>query len=490
MSSHALTVRNASALRLTLDQFERFEALSSIPTSKSYLRSWITSKPESTATPSLIHSPDQLSTASSTFHVENVSLEIPPFRTLVTTISTLASQPLNTRVIANPNLRLTFTIAGQRYRLDISGTEDRSTLLIPLSANSNIDITAIHLPTSSFLVLLQSSAPGRWMSGLPDSLSLALMSIPGTHNSPAHHRAMPSVRCQAVSVRKQLDNGIRFLDIRLQPASATNLEDESLYLVHGAFSVTLIGYYHFRGLMDRVYAFLDQNPSETILISLKREGIGKASDNHLARILKRHYIDKNPTKWFIQPRIPKLGEARGKLVLLRRFNYDHEFATEYAPHGWGIDATSWADNSPFSLNPTGQLCIQDFYEVLAAVNIDEKITYVEEHLAKAAAASSGGPESNPSHLYINFASASNFWKTECWPEKIATRLNPAVLEYLCRVHMNIVHSKSQVEDQSISKGSTGVVVCDWVGNNGNWDLVKMILATNEAQRTSQAGAAP
>ena len=390
----------------------------------------------------------------------------------------------------NPNLRLTFTIAGQRYRLDISSTEDRSSLLTPLSANSSIDITAIYLPTSSFLALLQFTALERWMSGLPDSLSLSLLSIPGTHNSPAHHRAMPSVRCQAVSVRKQLYNGIRFLDIRLQPASATNLEDESLYLVHGAFSVTLLGYYHFRGLMDRVYAFLDQTPSEAILISLKREGIGKASDDHLARILKRHYIDKDPTKWFTESRIPKLGEVRGKLVLLRRFNYDHKFATEHAPNGWGIDATSWTDNSPFSLNPTGQLCIQDFYEVLASVNIEEKIAYVERHLARAAAASSCKPESNSSCLYINFASASNFWKTECWPERIAAKLNPAILEYLCREHMNAIHSKSQAQDQSVSMGSTGLVVCDWLGNNGNWDLVKMILAMNEAQRTIHAGTAP
>ena len=58
------------------------------------------------------------------------------------------------------------------------------------------------------------------MSKLKDETPLSALSIPGTHNSPTHHTALPSVRCQAVGVKEQLNNGVRFLDLRVQPENA------------------------------------------------------------------------------------------------------------------------------------------------------------------------------------------------------------------------------------------------------------------------------
>ena len=315
------------------------------------------------------------------------------------------------------------------------------------------------------------------MKHLNDDTPLSSLSIPGTHNSPTHYRAMPSVRCQAVSVREQLGNGVRFFDIRVQPDSSNDMNKKSLHLVHSAFPISLLGAKHFKDLLEDVNGFLEANPSETLIMSLKREGTGSATDAYLSTILKQHYAGDN-SKWFTEPRMPSLRETRGKIVLIRRFGLDDSLKGEWDGKGWGIDASVWADNTPCALNPSGDICVQDFYEVLESSNIDKKITYVQEQLARAAAQTSpkDGDASaslqNKCSLHINFLSGSNFWKMDCWPEKIAAKVNPATIDYLCRKH------NEPSEGKPIGDGCTGVVVCDWVGNNGDWDLIRCIVAMN------------
>jgi hypothetical protein len=75
-----------------------------------------------------------------------------------------------------------------------------------------------------------------------------------------------------------------------------------------------------------------------------------------------------------------------------------------------------------------------------------------------------------SPLFINFLSASNFWKPGCWPEKIAEKLNPAITAFLCEKH--------DVKDEEKGDGCTGIVVCDWVGEDGDWDLVRAVVGMN------------
>ncbi|KAK3085196.1 hypothetical protein LTR53_020072, partial [Teratosphaeriaceae sp. CCFEE 6253] len=90
-------------------------------------------------------------------------------------------------------------------------------------------------------------------------------------------------------------------------------------------------------------------------------------------------------------------------------------------------------------------------------------------------AASPGPA--PS-FHLNFLSASNFWKAGCWPEKIAAKLNPAVTAFMCEKH-DVGDKGIDGPGQAVpGDGSVGVVVCDWVGKNGDWDLVKCIVGMN------------
>jgi 1-phosphatidylinositol phosphodiesterase len=340
------------------------------------------------------------------------------------------------------------------------------------------------------------------MSTLPDAMPLSALSIPGTHNSHTHYRALPSVRCQVVDVKAQLDNGIRFLDIRVQPVYAADSTKKDLYLVHGAFPISLTGPKYFAPILQTCYDFLSANPSETILISLKREGVGSATDEYLAQLLEGHYITPNKSKWHVDTKLPYLGDVRGKLVLVRRYNQ----APSTKPIG--LDATPWPHNATNALFPqpasSATFCLQDFCEVLVASSIPTKIQYSNEHLVRAAQCQHHIPGITtdvtnpvpPGPLYLNFLSGSNFWKKACWPENIAKVVNRGMEEWLCVGHhledapastrhpdrvddaASVDNHQPVVRRAKNGDGSTGIVVMDCVGENGDWGIVRLIVGMN------------
>ncbi|KAK8156330.1 phosphatidylinositol phospholipase C [Phyllosticta citrichinensis] len=401
------------------------------------------------------------------FESQGVSIRIAPF--------TIQKTEIACPDHAKETLRLTFEYDGQRYRID-TPQKNESQAFVPLATDPKRQYVGIFLQQHGHLAIYSSAKLSCWMKELKDSTPLSGISIPGTHNSPTYHRALPSVRCQAVSPREQLDNGVRFFDIRVQPKYPNDPKKDTLILVHGVFPISLTGSKTFRSLVTDAEAFLQQNPSETVIISLKREGTGPATDAQLSTIVHDHYANPEKNKnWYTEPRVPSLGEVRGKIVLVRRFGLDERVRADHEG-GWGLDAENWADNTADDTH--GAVRVQDFYEVLEPTLIEKKSTYALEHLARAAECVVPIPGVTtdvanplpPGPLFLNFLSASNFFKIACWPEKVAAKLNPAVVEYLCTQH----HA---AETQN-GDGSTGVVVCDWVGGSQGWDLVKCIVGMN------------
>lgn len=476
MASPSLVIRNLTAIPIELKQVEYSEALPSIgggtianltTNFTSLLRSHNTSSPAAAENAPTVSSVD-------------VSVSLQPFKTTKTDIRP-ETKP-------GQSVCLTFEIGSERHRLDRLAPTIVSTVLTSLNPDPRFTLNAIYLAQFSHLTIYSSTNPSSWMRALKDETPLSALSIPGTHNSPTCHRALPSVRCQATSPPEQLQNGVRFFDIRLQPEDPQDLTKDGLVLVHSVFPISLTGAKYFRDLVKEVFTFLDQNPSETVIMSVKREGTGNSTDAQLSRILRDHYAG-DVNHWFTAPRIPTLGEARHKIVLIRRFGLEDGLRSEWDGAGWCIDAENWADNTPNATSPSGDVCVQDFYEVLETQNIDKKIQYSEEHLARAAQCVCKLAEpgvldatSVPKQpFYINFLTASNFWKVGCWPEKIAAKLNPAIVEYLCLKHDEtdgVEGSEGEKEAMKLGDGGTGIVVCDWVGYKGDWDLVRCILGMN------------
>ncbi|KAG8626628.1 hypothetical protein KVT40_005573 [Elsinoe batatas] len=461
--SEPLKIRNFTNSPLELKLVERYEIANPLAAAPQGLGNFtrnITSF-VSNATSGAIPNPTkrELAENAESFARQDVNIRVDPFTTAHTDIRPTERGP-------DEITRLTFENDGQRYRIDAPTPSNSSATFVPLGGAAHKQFTGIYLPSQSFLAVYSSSDLSSWMGHLNDRTPISALSIPGTHNSPTCHKALPSVRCQAVGIRAQLDNGVRFFDIRVQPESPDDPGRDGLILVHGVFPISLTGNKYLRDLVNETRSFLDANPSETVIMSIKREGPGTHNDAQLSMILKDHYARPGDDKWYTEPRLPTLGEVRGKIVVMRRFALDDRLRGEWGGRGIYIDAENWAYNTPNDRH--GDVCVQDFCEVLETENIDQKIRVCCEHLDRSSGEECNMDEARGGPLYLNFLSASNFWKVGCWPDRIAAKVNPAVIGHLA---MN--HDKDNRGD-----GSAGVVVCDWVGDNGDWDLVRCIVGMN------------
>ncbi|MBR2789608.1 MAG: phosphatidylinositol-specific phospholipase C [Eggerthellaceae bacterium] len=201
-----------------------------------------------------------------------------------------------------------------------------------------------------------------WMAQLPDETPLSRVVIPGTHDSATQYCQLAFItKCQALSIAGQLDAGFRYLDIRLGDDGNGGLQ-----LFHGfthAKTGVFGGNLTLEAVLADCYAFLDAHPTETIIICVKQEH-GEASVADFQRLLDAQ-VQANPDEWLLTDTLPTVGEARGKLVLMRR--YDDEAGLGAAA---GIPAL-WAgqgghDDTKLHLmmedNGSYTLWVQDRYE--------------------------------------------------------------------------------------------------------------------------------
>jgi 1-phosphatidylinositol phosphodiesterase len=186
-----------------------------------------------------------------------------------------------------------------------------------------------------------AATPG-WMAAAEDSASIAELSIPGTHETLALYEPIAgTAKCQNLSLAGQLAAGVRYVDVRCRHL------DDAFQIYHGpVFEQQL-----FADVLATVTGFLADHPSETIVMSIKEESAAEGTTRSFEQTFASYVADA-PERWYLGASVPTLGEARGKIVLVRRFA---------AARDLGIDASRWADNTTFSLAPG--LRIQDAYEV-------------------------------------------------------------------------------------------------------------------------------
>ncbi|GBF62031.1 1-phosphatidylinositol phosphodiesterase [Trichophyton mentagrophytes] len=458
MVAEHLTVRNLTRTPVVLKLVERFNP----PDGPKTLASTFTTMVNNiTGTPAEIAA---IQEGAQPFTRQDVDIRVEPFTEVRSDVRSFDKSD-------KERTRLTFEVEGDRYQIQVPVPTKETIVMKPLSPNPRFHFTGIFNLEHAHLALFSSANLNCWMRELKDDTLTSALSIPGTHNSPTCHVAPPSVRCQAVGPREQLDNGVRFFDIRAYPQWPNDPAKDGLILAHSVFPISLTGQKTFRDMLDQIEEFLDRNPSETLIMSLKREGPGEHHDHQLANVLKTHYTNAKPSRWYTDTKVPTLGQARGKIVLVRRFDIPDNLKKEHDGRGWGIDATDWADNTDHAVCSSGTLCIQDFYEVLETENVEKKIGFVNAQLCRSSECcyplGTHKPDGDHCPYFVNFLSASNFWKVQTWPEKIAAKLNPATVDYICRSHKS-------------DKGnwSTGIIVSDWVGKDGDWNLVRCIVGMN------------
>lgn len=215
-----------------------------------------------------------------------------------------------------------------------------------------------------------------WMAELADARGVAELSIPGTHDSGARLEPYPGVaQAQRLAIADQLVAGVRYLDLRCR-----HIEDEFL-IYHGPVDQDLT----FDDALATLAKFLDEHPGETLIVSVNEEGAPQRNTRSFEATFAA-YVAQAPDRWYLGDTLPRLGDVRGRLVLLRRF------AASAAP--LGIDGSAWADDTTFSLTTAASLRIEDAYIV---TDNAAKWTAITALLAEAR----GG---DPATLFLDYTS--------------------------------------------------------------------------------------
>jgi len=177
-----------------------------------------------------------------------------------------------------------------------------------------------------------------WMSHLSNYTYINEINIPGTHDSGTRDTVWtkaPWSETQSLSIKEQLEHGIRYLDLRLTVDDDD--WDNKLYITHdGAKCYDDSGTLYFSEVLNDCINFVSDHSLETVIIHLKSEALPERItkypnrfDNILAfeTILNSSIIrDKKVSEYFYNENyIPNLGGVRGKIVLLTRYDLNYNY---------------------------------------------------------------------------------------------------------------------------------------------------------------------
>jgi len=240
----------------------------------------------------------------------------------------------------------------------------------------------------------------KWMESIKGERLLSCISMPGSHDTMAWTASgslQSFINCHSDDLLTQLNDGIRFIDIRLHH------KNKILHCHHGSYDLGM----EFDRVIKDCKSFLDANPSECIVMSIKREnGEGGGNDKETFKDAVDKYIDTYSKRnyWYMKTSIPMLNEVRGKIVMISRFPVDNDFdESRYGLRAWD----GWLDNNPdfhIDLKHTDpskceMLVIQDYYNLSAPyINRGRKGDAINTYITKA------GEGYKPYQWFLNFIS--------------------------------------------------------------------------------------
>ncbi|KAI0558176.1 hypothetical protein FGB62_229g05 [Gracilaria domingensis] len=180
------------------------------------------------------------------------------------------------------------------------------------SSNSKVTIFDEELQSGGVLstsTSVQSWLPPAvedWMSEVPDSKSVAHLSIPGTHDSGARYGGV-ACEAQVWSITDQLRAGIRFFDIRCRRAG-------TVFAIHHGPCFQEI---FFGDVLVAVRDFLASHDNEFVIMNVQENHTPMDGSDSFTSIWAT-YMSKFGYL-FVDARtsIPTVGEVRGKILALR-----------------------------------------------------------------------------------------------------------------------------------------------------------------------------
>lgn len=207
----------------------------------------------------------------------------------------------------------------------------------------------------------------KWMKDIPDNTKLTELSMPGTHDTMALYGIEYAV-CQKLTLEKQLESGIRALDIRCR-----HIEDK-FAIHHGAYFQKIM----FGAVLEIIANFLRSNPTEFIIMRVKQEYKPENNKKTFDEVFEGYWA--NPAYPFlkvngIDPDDITIEMLRGKILVLDNFSNSITYGTRY-----------------YDFN------IQDYWELATITKLYAKWEAVKEQLQITNESKKG--------KYINFLSGS------------------------------------------------------------------------------------
>jgi len=220
------------------------------------------------------------------------------------------------------------------------------------------------------LIILPKRNLASFLSDLPNTTPLSALCLPGTHDTMALY-GWPISQCQDLStpLAVQLQSGIRVLDIRLA------VKDEGLMAYHGVYPQRASFQHILRTLHDFLTA--PETCRETIVMSIKQEDFVNVRPPIFSQRV-RDEITNSPgglDMWFLDNRIPTLGEVRGKVIMFSRFGGDGN-GWKGGLEGMGVHPTMWPDSKKtgFTWECKNTLVqTHDWYSIPSFLSIPEKV---------------------------------------------------------------------------------------------------------------------
>ena len=256
----------------------------------------------------------------------------------------------------------------------------------------------------------------RWMAAYPDETLLVHMNLPGAHDAATWNYSdsmqkglkkvtdlvnstlsfsSDSFRCQDNSLIRMLDAGIRVFDLRyaLDPTrtSITFWHAPALLSATATLEDVLFGFYQ----------WLDDHPSEALFLSFQYEPSKDMhnEDSKAVQMMLYQTLTNPLAKTYVRQdrdELGTLGDARGHITLLRRFDlnklpqtYENSISgLHFSPKDWivnGKNTTVVYNPSSRSSGETGKAHIQDYYmpstskNSSTAENVEEKLMAVNAH---------------------------------------------------------------------------------------------------------------
>ena len=210
-----------------------------------------------------------------------------------------------------------------------------------------------------------------WMSALPDEKKLSEIRIPGIHDAATEYVELAFItRCQEKSIKELLEDGFRYVDVRLMAEASQEAGGSSrLRFMHGPTKCKT-GFWPWEAnlylddVLNDCYEFLEAHPGETILFVVKQES-GNESVSKFQAVLNQ-YLEGKKDKWYLsEDTLPTLGEARGKLVLFRRYADEAGLGDEAGlPLIWADQGNKGQTELNYAVEQGGsfKLAVQDRYK--------------------------------------------------------------------------------------------------------------------------------